>query len=575
MIEECRSDDIQECIRVFDRSPHKEWPVKVKNVVLAGRPFLRMPFVVDDIERQTYKKDGESPVIWFLCFGSVRDQRDVLLYEVLPFLVEMDAEGGDILWCPSTEEVESADYRQDALEILDACEKLEEFNMEYGTKFRIGLAKLWLPVGKEYERERVYCCRLGAALDVIGFHYIQCRVLALGVFTTTDDPQKGGEVVDVQFQGDVRFREDSYLDKSGYRLRDYVYRTVRQRIRKLLGDEGVEPEDWSKSRAAGFIRAPGDTRATGFKIFDPPRGSPMKSLIKERARIRVEFSKDRLARKDLPQLGPIKFGQFNYTSKNVKPQDLSRTAKTTLGNGVRESILPLTYTSFPEEAMTRSAQERGHLRHLKLVKIPKPVITHQGEKRQVTTLQGSKIQAMKTNIPARDLVNKDWQEKELKELVKLQKEELKMLAEPTTLSSAVRTLNQTNAGRMMSAQQRLKSRTAAVLDRSDSSVEFLGEVQGDPEKERREKPVVRSTPPMMSDVSTSQVATPRQAVALPSAMLQAADVSVDVLELDGDRDDPDRDRIIMQRVRVRIEMERLAKYESEYAAKIENLRWKR
>ena len=73
MIEECRSGDIAECIRVFDRSPHKEWPVKVKNVILAGRPFLRMPFVIDDIERQNYKKDGESPAIWYLCFGSVRD----------------------------------------------------------------------------------------------------------------------------------------------------------------------------------------------------------------------------------------------------------------------------------------------------------------------------------------------------------------------------------------------------------------------------------------------------------------------------------------------------------------------
>ncbi len=54
------------------------------------------------------------------------------------------------------------------------------------------------------------------------------------MFTTTDDPQKGGEAVDVQHQGNVMFREDAYLDKSsGYRLRDYFYRTIRQRIRNL------------------------------------------------------------------------------------------------------------------------------------------------------------------------------------------------------------------------------------------------------------------------------------------------------------------------------------------------------
>ncbi len=49
--------DIAECNHVFDRSPKDEWPLKVRNMVLAGRPFLRMPFVKDDIERQTYKKD--------------------------------------------------------------------------------------------------------------------------------------------------------------------------------------------------------------------------------------------------------------------------------------------------------------------------------------------------------------------------------------------------------------------------------------------------------------------------------------------------------------------------------------
>jgi len=64
----------------------------------------------------------------------VREQRDVLLYEILPFLSEMNAEGGDILWCPSTDKVECADYRQDALEVLDAHEKLEEFNISQGTK---------------------------------------------------------------------------------------------------------------------------------------------------------------------------------------------------------------------------------------------------------------------------------------------------------------------------------------------------------------------------------------------------------------------------------------------------------
>ena len=159
--------------------------------------------------------------------------------------------------------------------------------------------------------------------------------------------------------------------------------------------------------------------------------------------------------------------------------------------------------------------------------------------------------------------------------MKLQKEEQKVREEPITLVGAVKALNISNDGRMTTAQQRLKNRGAAVLDRSDSSVEFIVEVKGDPEKERREKPVIRLTPPVVDSVATPPVAAPRQAVALPSAVVQAADAPVDVLDEDGDSDDPDRDRIIMQRLKVKLEMDRLAKYEADYALKRETRRRKR
>jgi len=108
---------------------------------------------------------------------------------------------------------------------------------------------------------------------------------------------------------------------------------------------------------------------------------------------------------------------------------------------------------------------------------------------------------------------------------------------------------------MTAAQQRLKNRGAAVLDRSDSSVEFVVEVKGNPEKERREKPVVRLTPPVVDSVA-----------------MQVADAHVDVLDEDGDSDDPDRDRIVMQRLKVKLEMDRLAKYEAAYVLKKESRR---
>jgi len=253
----------------------------------------------------------------------------------------------------------------------------------------------------------------------------------------------------------------------------------------------------------------------------------------------------------------MKFGMFNYTSKNVKPQDLSRTAKTTLGNGVRETILSPNYVAFPDEAMTRFAQERGLLQHKDIVRIPKPVVVCQGVVRQATTLPGSTIQAMSTNVPT-----EEWMKKELVELAKLQRKERELSAEPTTLVGAVQELNKKNDGRQTTVQQRLKIKGAAALDDLDSSVEFVAEVKGNPERER--KPVVRLTPPVVDEV----VMPVRQVV-------EPADTPVDVLDMGYDSDDPDRDRIILQRLKVKLEMDRLAKYEVEYALKMENRRRRR
>jgi len=150
------------------------------------------------------------------------------------------------------------------------------------------------------------------------------------------------EDVNVQYNGNKLFREEKYLDTSRYQLKDYCLGIVRQKINKLLGDEGIEPEDWKVNRSAGLINAPGDRRGVSFKMFKAPRGSPLKNMIKEKARIRVMSSEDKTARKELPQLGPTKFERSNYTSTNVRPQDLSQTAKTRLG---RASILQTMWRS--------------------------------------------------------------------------------------------------------------------------------------------------------------------------------------------------------------------------------------
>jgi len=185
-MEENRSDDIGcDVLRIFNVDPRQKWP-QISNIVLGAGQFLRMPFVGDDKTRTLYLKDGESPITWFLTMGSVRQQKLVLLYEVLPFLMEQEAYDTEILWCPFPYDNEGQDFWQDTMEVIDGFEKMMEFNARYDTNFRMGLVKLWLPRGQAFAKTRAYICRMGAAVDMIGYHYVHSRVLPLGNFTTTD-----------------------------------------------------------------------------------------------------------------------------------------------------------------------------------------------------------------------------------------------------------------------------------------------------------------------------------------------------------------------------------------------------
>ena len=101
----------------------------------------------------------------------------------------------------------------------------------------------------------------------------------------------------------------------------------------------------------------------------------------------------------------------------------------------------------------------------KFVEVPRPVVICQGEVRQAVAAS-------------------------------VQKEEQKVVVEPTTLVGAFRAHNKLNDGKATAAQQRLKNRGTTVLDRSDSSVEFVAKVKGNPEKEKKETRLDRPDPSM-------------------------------------------------------------------------------
>jgi hypothetical protein len=192
---------------------------------------------------------------------------------------------------------------------------------------------------------------------MVGYYYTQCQVLALGNFTTTTETNRMEEVIDVENHSDRKFVAEEYLDKEGYRLKDYCLQIIRQRIRKLFLQEGVEPVNWSEDKTKGLVKAPGYKKGLAFKFYDAPTGAPFKEMIREWANIRTEFSLNKDARKTLPILGGFKFGMMNFGSESVRRMDMSKMARVLPGNSVKEEMLSPNYTSFPELMMIRYDQE--------------------------------------------------------------------------------------------------------------------------------------------------------------------------------------------------------------------------
>jgi len=370
-MEENRSDDIGcDVVRIFDVDPRKKWPQK-SNIVIGAGQFLRMPFVEDDKTRTTYLKDGVSPITWFLTMGTVRQQKLVLLYEVLPFLMEQETFDTQILWCPFPYVTNGQDFRQDTMEVLDGFEKLMEFNARYDTNFTMGLGKLWLPQGNKYDKDRAYICRMGAAVDMIGYHYVHSRVLPLGNFTTTDEKDRKGVPVDVENHTERKFIADQYLEEEGYMLRDYCMRTIRQKIRKVFLREGVVPSDWTKAKSEQLIRTPGYWKGDEFRFYEAPSGAPFRTVMLERANLRVLFGRRSSGKNTLPAITGFKFALMNVGSPTVGKLILTKMAPQRPGVRVKELEIPAGYESFPESAMTRFDQERGERLNEKRVIIPK------------------------------------------------------------------------------------------------------------------------------------------------------------------------------------------------------------
>ena len=138
------SKDLEcEIVRIFDLSPVRQWPPKQVYLVVGGYPLERMPYVTEERKRPGYITDEMLQATWYVVNGSVHEQKNTIVYEMLPHVRKVMKETyGEILWIQCPMNYKEADYKRDSWEILEGLEKVSEYNERYGTSFKLGFGKM-------------------------------------------------------------------------------------------------------------------------------------------------------------------------------------------------------------------------------------------------------------------------------------------------------------------------------------------------------------------------------------------------------------------------------------------------
>jgi len=449
------------------------------------------------------------------------------------------------------------------MEVIDGFEKMMEFNARYDTEFRMGLAKLWLPQGRAFDKDRAYICRMGAAVDMIGYHYVHSRVLPLGNFTTTDDKNRRGVMVDVENHSERKFVADQYISDEGYVLTDCCMRKIRQSIREVFLEEGVS--DWMKATDEQLIKAPGYWKGDKFIHYETPSGAPFNTVLMERANLRVRYGENNSGKNILPAIIGFKFGPMNVGSATVEKENLAKKAVPRPGVRINKTVIPTGYKPFPELAMRRYNQEKGEQLDEPRIVIPRDAKTSRIVKQttSVPTTERQAIPAPRTvsvHIPSRDGADRQTQEDEIvkKELAKImtEQEEEEKCRQPTSLAGAIREINIANANLdknptvvsrpPQETQRKLSSRKGPNHSRK------LEEVEKIPEKAGERGTTSRTTARTRSPTSNE-----------PQSTLTDSAEESDNEEMERIRQQ--RHQIKMQREKLEMEIGKLERWEKRYA----------
>jgi hypothetical protein len=266
VVEEYQADDFKiHATRTWD-DPNS-YP-KMTHIVVGGVEVKNFPSVVPQNQQKDFLFPGKYPVVWYAVDGCIQDQKDMILFEVLPECINRrSCVNAQILWIPSNANKEWTDFREDSMQILDAFTKMHEYNIHYWAKFEMGLGTHFYSGLASDTSANVKIERLNLSIQVLSQSIIGCRFLNLSKYTTISTKQKTKQKrrselklkttpLNVETQQDIHTVDNKYnLAYSGWTLSNRGNRRMRESIRRTLFKHKVSP-DWTLSQHSGSHRSP-------------------------------------------------------------------------------------------------------------------------------------------------------------------------------------------------------------------------------------------------------------------------------------------------------------------------------
>ena len=183
--------------RIWELDPDKmQAGEKMKQIYIFIGDIKALALATADQERtRSYLTPETVPMLWYFTRGTVAQQARTIIRELVPHAhLWLGHHDIHVLWMPGHNIPEHTDFHVDTVEVLDAAIKLKECGVFHNLDIKLGLVKTWLPLGDRYLSESIKLDKLNLAIEVLGYYYLQTRVVDLSRLTMRKSRESANRV---------------------------------------------------------------------------------------------------------------------------------------------------------------------------------------------------------------------------------------------------------------------------------------------------------------------------------------------------------------------------------------------